>query len=419
MKVLVLGGGVVGVTSAYYLAKDGHEVVVVEKNDEVGQEATAVNAGLVAPGHCFAWASPAAPKMLVKSLLGEKTSIRVKLTTDVRFYWWGLQFLRECTSKRAEINTLAKLTLADYSQRKLNEVAAAESIHYDEVTKGLLYLYRDEAELELGLMKMELLTGEGVKLTRLDAEQLARVEPAFARSTVQLAGAIHSPDDASGNSELFSRELRARCEQLGVEFRFGVTAEKFTQERGRITGLVTDQGVLTADAYVLALGVGSPFLSRSVGQDIPVYPAKGFSVTVDIADKATAPELGGVDEKTLVAWSPMGDRMRMSSTAQFSGYDRSWKPSDFDNITDTANTLWPGALNWDTVRLTAGLRPMTPDGPPVIGKGSKHSNLFYNTGHGHMGWTMSCGSSAILADIVAGRTPEIDTTAFAVRSIRK
>jgi D-amino-acid dehydrogenase len=258
-----------------------------------------------------------------------------------------------------------------------------------------------------------------VKLTRLDAEQLARVEPAFARSTVQLAGAIHSPDDASGNSELFSRELRARCEQLGVEFRFGVTAEKFTQERGRITGLVTDQGVLTADAYVLALGVGSPFLSRSVGQDIPVYPAKGFSVTVDIADKATAPELGGVDEKTLVAWSPMGDRMRMSSTAQFSGYDRSWKPSDFDNITDTANTLWPGALNWDTVRLTAGLRPMTPDGPPVIGKGSKHSNLFYNTGHGHMGWTMSCGSSAILADIVAGRTPEIDTTAFAVRSIRK
>lgn len=418
MKIVVLGAGVVGVTTAYYLAKDGHEVVVIDKHDDVGQEATAVNAGLVAPGHCFAWASPTAPKMLLKSLLGEKTSIRVKLTTDPRFYWWGLQFLRECTARRARTNTLAKLALADYSQRKLNEVAAAESIRYDEVTKGLLYLYRDAAELELGLMKMELLTAEGVKLNRLDATQLAELDPAFGRSTVELAGAIHSPDDASGNSELFSRELRARCERLGVEFRFGITAERFTQDAGRITGVVTDQGVLTADAYVLALGVGSPFLSRSVGQDLPVYPAKGFSLTVDIADKATAPELGGVDEKTLVAWSPMGDKMRISSTAQFSGYDKSWKPSDFDNIMDTANALWPGALNWDTVRLTAGLRPMTPDGPPIIGRGSRHSNLYYNTGHGHMGWTMSCGSSAILADIVAGRTPEIDTAAFPVRSIR-
>ena len=419
MKVLVLGGGVVGVTSAYFLAKEGHEVVVIDQHDQVGQEATAVNAGLIAPGHCFAWASPSAPKMLVKSLFGEKTSIRVKLTTDPRFYWWGLQFLRECTSTRARANTLAKLTLAEYSQRKLNEVAATESIDYDQVSKGLLYLYRDASELELGLMKMELLTTNGVKLNRLDAEQLAQVEPAFANSEVELAGAIHAPDDASGNSELFSRELRERCERMGVEFRFGITAQKFTEHGGRITGLVTDQGTLTADQYVLALGVGSPFLSRSVGQDIPVYPAKGFSVTVRIADKSKAPELGGVDEKTLVAWSPMGDYMRMSSTAMFSGYDRSWQASDFDNITETANRLWPGALDWNTAKLTAGLRPMTPDGPPVIGKGSKHSNLYYNTGHGHMGWTMSCGSSALLADIMAGRSPEIDASAFAVRAYRK
>ena len=232
MKVLVLGGGVVGVTSAYFLAKEGHEVVVIDQHDQVGQEATAVNAGLIAPGHCFAWASPSAPKMLVKSLFGEKTSIRVKLTTDPRFYWWGLQFLRECTSKRARANTLAKLTLADYSQRKLNEVAATESIDYDQVSKGLLYLYRDASELELGLMKMELLTTNGVKLNRLDADQLAQVEPAFANSEVELAGAIHAPDDASGNSELFSRELRERCERMGVEFRFGITAQKFTEHGG-------------------------------------------------------------------------------------------------------------------------------------------------------------------------------------------
>ncbi|CAB4335740.1 MAG: FAD-dependent oxidoreductase [Actinobacteria bacterium] len=419
MKTIVLGGGIIGVTTAYYLAKDGHEVTVIEKNQEVGQEATGVNAGLIAPGHCFAWASPAAPKMLIKSLFGEKTSIRVQPSLDFRFYTWGLQFLRECTSERAAINTLAKLELSEYSQRKLYEIAAMENINYDQVTKGLLYLYRDESELELGLKKMELLSNEGVKMQVLDSQTLPNVEPAFAHSTVKLAGAIHATDDASGNSELFSRELRKRCEQLGVEFKFGITAKKFTESGGRITSLVTDQGVMVADQYVLAMGVSSPFLSRTVGQNLPVYPAKGFSMTVDIKNKEASPELGGVDEKTLVAWSPMGDQMRISSTAKFSGYNKSWKPSDFEAITSTGKELWPDAFDWSSARMTAGLRPMTPDGTPIIGKGSKHSNLFYNTGHGHMGWTMSCGSSALLSDLMAGRTPEVRTAPFAVRSYRK
>ena len=419
MKVIVLGGGVVGVTTAYYLAKDGHEVTVIDKNDQVGQEATAVNAGLIAPAHCFAWASPAAPKMLVKSLLGEKTSIRVKPSADPRFYWWGVQFLRECTSDRARANTLVKMVLSDYSQKKLYEIAAQENINYNQVNKGLLYLYRDAHELELGLMKMELLVQHGQVLNRLDASELQQVEPAFANSSVELAGAIHAPNDSSGNSELFSRELRNRCERLGVEFQFGVTALKFTQDDGRITSVLTDQGPMHADQFVLALGVGSPFLSRTVGQDLPVYPAKGFSATVPIKDSARAPMLGGVDEKTLVAWSPMGDKMRISSTAQFSGYNKSFLPEDFDAIRGTADELWPGSLDWDGLRMTSGLRPMTPDGPPVIGRGAKHSNLFYNTGHGHMGWTMSAGSSAVLADIMAGRTPEIPTEAFAVRAYRK
>ncbi len=419
MRTIVLGGGIVGVTTAYYLAKDGHEVTVIDRQDTVGQEATAVNAGLIAPAHCFAWASPAAPKMLIKSLFGEKTSIRVKPTLSPRFLWWGLQFLRECTSSRARINTLAKLELSEYSQRKLVEIATTEGIEYDGVNQGLVYLYRDEAELELGLMKMELLTSHGQKLERLSIEELARIDPAFAGAGDTIVGAIHAPNDASGNSEKYSRNLMARCKELGVEFKFGITAEKFLQKDGHITGLVTDHGTMTADNYVLALGVGSPFLSRSVGQDIPVYPAKGFSVTIDITNKAAAPTLGGVDEKTLVAWSPMGDKLRISSTAQFSGYDKSHKPSDFDNILNTARELWPDAADWDTARMTAGLRPMTPDGPPIIGKGPKHDNLYYNTGHGHMGWTMASGSSAMLADIIAGRTPEVSTEPFKVRSIRK
>lgn len=419
MKIIVLGGGIVGITSAYYLAKEGHEVTVVEKNDQVGQEATGVNAGLIAPGHCFAWASPAAPKMLIKSLFGEKTSIRVQPSLDPRFYLWGLQFMRECTSERAKINTLAKKELSEYSQRKLNELASSESIEYNQVNKGLVYLYRDEAELELGLKKMELLANAGIKMQRLDAQGLAQVDPAFGHSVVELAGAIHVLSDASGSSELFSRELRQRCEKLGVEFKFGVSAKKFTESGGRITSLVTDQGVMVADQYVLALGVSSPFLSRTVGQNLPVYPAKGFSMTVDIKDHSASPELGGVDEKTLVAWSPMGDKMRISSTAMFSGYNKSWKPSDFEAITSTGKDLWPNAFDWSTARMTAGLRPMTPEGTPIIGKGSKHSNLFYNTGHGHMGWTMACGSSAMLVDMMSGRTPEVRTEPFVVRTHRK
>lgn len=419
MKVIVLGAGVVGVTTAYYLAKEGHEVTVVDQHDQVGQEATGVNAGLIAPGHCFAWASPAAPKMLVKSLLGEKTSIRVQLTADPRFYWWGLQFLRECTAERAKINTLHKLALSEYSQRKLYQIADEENINYNQVTKGLVYLYRDEAELELGLMKMELLAGEGVKLERVDTDTLAHLDPAFASTAGKLAGAIHVTSDASGNSELFSRELRNRCERLGVEFAMNVSAKSFTQQDGRVTALITDKGEMIADQYVLALGVGSPFLSRTIGQDLPVYPAKGFSATVDIADKAKAPELGGVDEKTLVAWSPMGDQMRISSTAKFSGYNKSFTPSDFDTIRSTFDELWPGAVDWSTLRMTAGLRPMTPMGTPIIGKGPKHSNLFYNTGHGHMGWTMSCGSSAALVDVMSGRTPEIDMEPYEVRAFRR
>ena len=419
MRTIVLGGGIVGVTTAYYLAKDGHEVTVIDRQDTVGQEATAVNAGLIAPAHCFAWASPAAPKMLIKSLFGEKTSIRVKPTLSPRFLWWGLQFLRECTSSRARINTLAKLELSDYSQRKLVEIAATEGFDYDGVNQGLVYLYRDEAELELGLMKMELLTSHGQKLERLSIDELAKIDPAFAGAGGTIVGAIHAPNDASGNSEKFTKNLMERCKAMGVEFKFGVTAQKFTQKNGHITGVVTDQGTLTADNYVLALGVGSPFLSRSVGQDIPVYPAKGFSVTIDITNKAAAPTLGGVDEKTLVAWSPMGDQLRISSTAQFSGYDKSHKPSDFENILNTGRELWPDAADWSTARMTAGLRPMTPDGPPIIGKGPKHDNLFYNTGHGHMGWTMASGSSALLADLIAGRKPEVATEPFKVRSIRK
>jgi D-amino-acid dehydrogenase len=418
MKTIVLGAGVVGVTTAYYLAKEGHEVTVVEQQSTVGQDATGGNAGLIAPGHSFAWASPAAPKMLVRSLLGEATAIRVRPSLDPRFIWWGLQFLRECTKHRARTNTVIKLRLCQYSQGLLDDVAREENIDYHQVQRGALYLYRDERELELGVAKMELLRENGQDMKVLDAEAVAALDPAFAPARGTIAGAIHVIADASGNSELFTTVLAERCRSLGVEFQLGTKAQRLIAQAERVTGVVTDGGTLSADNYVLALGIQAPFLSRTVGQSLPVYPAKGYSLTVPVKDPQLAPTVGGVDEKTLVAWSRMGDELRMSSTAEFAGYSRTWKPKDFANILAAAGELFPGAADWDQSRMRACLRPMTPDGPPIIGRG-RHENLYYNTGHGHMGWTMACGSSRLLADVMSGRRPALDMAGFVVRSIRR
>lgn len=417
MKTIVLGGGVIGVTTAYYLAQEGHDVVVVEGRDRLGTDATGGNAGLIAPGHSFAWASPAAPKMLLASLRGEATAIRVKPRLDAKLVTWGLQFLRECTPTRAEANTLIKLALCLYSQGQLNELAAAESINYEQVQKGCAYLYRSQQELDAGVKKMDLLRRNGVPMDILDAEQVAKLDPAFASAGETFAGAIHVTSDATGNSELFTRELAERCRRLGVEFRLGETVTALLGDAGRITGVRTDKDVLHGDNYVLALGIQSPFLSKTAGQRLPMYPAKGYSLTADIVDSDAAPTIGGVDEATLVAWSRFGNQLRMSSTAEFAGFNRDWKYSDFSNLLKTGREIFPGAVDWERARMRSCMRPMTPDGPPIIGRG-KQANMYYNTGHGHMGWTMACGSSRILADVMSGRTPALDLQPFQVRSHR-
>jgi len=417
MKTVVLGAGVVGVTTAYYLARDGHEVTVVDQLSEVGQDATGGNAGLIAPGHSFAWASPAAPRMLLKSLRGEATAIRVKPRLDPRFLWWGAQFLRECTATRAGENTLVKLRLGQYSQGELDHLAGAESIDYQQVSRGACYLYRDPGEFELGWAKMELLRRHGMKMDVVTGPELATLDPALRPAQHAVARAIHVVSDASGNSELFTKTLADRCRAIGVKFQLGTTARRFVAESGRISAVETNQGALTADTFVLALGVRSPFLSRTAGQSLPIYPAKGYSLTVPVVDAEKAPTVPGVDEKTLVAWSRMGEQLRMSSTAEFAGYGRDWQPADFANILATGRELFPDAADWDKSRMRACLRPMTPDGPPILGRG-KHDNLYYNTGHGHMGWTMACGSSRIVADLICGRRPALPLTGMRVRAFR-
>jgi D-amino-acid dehydrogenase len=407
VRLLVLGGGVVGVTTAYYLARDGAEVELVEGSDALGTDATGGNAGLIAPGHSFAWASPRAPAMLVRSLLGQQTAIQLRLRVDPQLVRWGLRFLRECTADRARRNTLVKLRLCQYSQQQLDRVAQEEQIDYLDAHTGVLYLYRDAAELELGAAKMQLLAQHGQECRVLDAAGVVAVEPAFAPVQDRIAGAVYVPTDASGNAQVFTHHLAQACERHGAQIRLSTTVRALRADGDRLTGVVTDAGVLTADVYVLALGVGSPAVARTIGVTLPIYPAKGY--TVNFPAQNGAPSVGGVDEALLVAWARLGDKLRMTSTAEFAGFDRTVKETSFGNIMRVARELFPEAADYAAGEQRACLRPMTPDGPPVLGRG-RHANLFFNTGHGHMGWTMACGSSRAVADLIQGREPALDLT---------
>jgi len=415
MKALVLGGGVVGVTTAYFLAKAGHEVTLVEEKDALGLEATGGNAGIIAPGHSFAWASPRAPRMLWQSLRGAETAIRVRLTADPRLYAWGLRFLRECTSARARRNTLSKLRLCQYSQRVMDELVRAERIEYQAIYKGALYMHRDPAEFETGIKKMALLAEHGQKQEILDANALARLEPAFEPVKSKIAGAIRDLGDSSGDSRLFSEALaRVARDKHGLAIKLGTRVGALRADGDRIDGVVTSGGLLTADSYVLALGVGAPIVARTAGVSLPIYPAKGYSSTFPLKPGGLAPTISGVDEQWLVGWSRLGNRLRLTSTAEFAGYDWGWTPRDFNNILRLARDLFPEAADYERGEYRACLRPMTPDGPPILGL-ARHRNLFLNCGHGHMGWTMACGTARIVTDLMTGRMPDLDLEGLTVR----
>jgi len=415
MKTLVLGGGVVGVATAYFLAKAGHEVTLVEEKSALGLEATAGNAGIIAPGHSFAWASPRAPRMLWQSLRGAETAIRVRLTRDPRLYAWGLRFLRECTSARARRNTLIKLRLCQYSQAVMKELVANEGIEYQAISKGALYLHRDPVELEAGIKKMALLAEHGQKQEILDASALARLEPAFEPVKSKIAGAIRDLGDSSGDSRVFSEELaRVARDKHGLTVRLNTRVTALRSDGDRIDGVVTADGVLGADNYVLAAGVGAPVLARTAGVSLPIYPAKGYSSTFPLKPGGLAPTISGVDEQWLVGWSRLGDRLRLTSTAEFTGYDWGWTPRDFNNILRLARDLFPEAADYERGEYRACLRPMTPDGPPILGLG-RHRNLVFNCGHGHMGWTMACGTARLVADLMTGRMPDLDLDGLTVR----
>ena len=406
MRIVVLGGGVVGVTTAYQLQRDGHEVVILERRSQVAGGASFGNAGMIAPGHSFVWSSPRAPMILAKSVLFRNQALRFKFSADPRLYAWTLGFLKECTAAKARRNTLLKHRLATYSQSVLQSVVAEELTAYDGNRRGILYLHRSRRALEDGVEHMKLLESDGQAIKVLDRDQVVALDPALSHAADRIAGAILCPTDETGDCAKFTRALAARIVERGGQIVTGASVAGLAADGDRITGAETDRGRFAGDAYVLALGAESPLLARKLGVRLPIYPIKGYSLTIPIGASRSPPTVACVDEHHLVAISRFGDRLRVTATAEFAGYDESCKPSDFVFMKDVVRELYPDGAEYDQAEMWAGLRPMTPTNLPFLGSAGL-GNLFLNCGHGHIGWTMSHGSARIVADLVAGRPPAI------------
>ena len=407
MRVLVLGGGVAGVSAAWRLLADGHEVSVVDRQPAPALETSYANAGLIAPGHSFAWASPKAPGILLKSMWRDDQAFRFRLTPDPRMWAWSLRFLRQCTAARARTNTLRKHALCLYSQRLFRNLIAETGIEYDGRTGGLLYLYRTPASFERGIANMRVLAEHGQQQEVVDPDRITEIDPALAAARDRIAGGVYCPTDESGDARLFTANLARLCADRGAVFNYRRTVQALVAEGDRIERISTDKGDMTADVYVLSLGCYSPHQVRPLGIGLPVYPVKGYSVTVPLGTEGKAPAIGGVDEDNLVAYCPLGQRLRVTATAEFAGYNTSHRPADFGKMLRAIQDLFPGGGDFSQPEYWAGLRPMTPAGTPILGFG-RHRNLCYNTGHGHMGWTMACGTAAIVADLIGGRTPDLN-----------
>jgi D-amino-acid dehydrogenase len=413
VKVLVLGSGVIGVTSAYYLARTGHEVTVVDRQPEAARETSFANAGEVSPGYSSPWAGPGVPVKAIKWLLMKHGPLVIRPKLDPAMWIWLLKMLRNCTSARYAVNKSRMIPIAEYSRDCLRALRAEIGIHYDERSRGTLQLFRNSAQLDGTAEDIAVLKQYGVPYEVLDRAGCIATEPALAAVKDKIAGGLRLPEDETGDCRMFTEALTAQAAKLGVQFKFNTGIERLIADGSGIASVATSAGLLQAEAYVVALGSWSPRLLKPLGISIPVYPVKGYSITVPIVDADSAPVSTVMDESYKVAITRLGDRIRVGGTAEISGYSDKLHAARRATLDHSLTDLFP--RGGDTARATfwCGLRPMTPDGPPVIGA-TNYPNLHLNTGHGTLGWTMACGSGRVLADLLSGRKPDIDTTELAI-----
>jgi D-amino-acid dehydrogenase len=413
VKVLILGSGVIGVTSAYYLARAGHEVTVVDRQPKPALETSFANAGEVSPGYSSPWAGPGVPIKAIKWLLMKHGPLVVRPKPDPAMWIWLLKMLRNCTAQRYAVNKSRMIPIAEYSRDCLRALRNEIGIHYDERSRGTLQLFRYAAQLDHTADDVAVLKQYGVPFEVLDREGCIAAEPALAAVKDKIAGGLRLPQDETGDCHMFTQALALEAEKLGVRFLFNVKIDGLIADASRVTGVATSNGVLQAEAYVVALGSWSPRLLRPLGISLPVYPVKGYSITVPIADAKGAPESTVMDESYKVAITRLGDRIRVGGTAEISGYSDKLYAARRATLDHSLTDLFPRGGDLAKATFWSGLRPMTPDGPPVIGA-TRYGNLHLNTGHGTLGWTMACGSGRVLADVLSGRKPEIDVSELSI-----
>jgi len=413
MRVAVLGAGVVGVTAAWYLAEAGHEVIVIDRQPAPALETSFANGGQISASHAEPWANPAAPLQILRWLGREDAPLLWRWRADPQQWAWGLRFLRECAARRTRANISAILRLALYSRAALQSLRRSTGIEYDHLERGILHFYSDPGEFERAIAQAAVMREYGCDRVVKNAAECLAIEPSLAAGKLRIVGGTYTAGDESGDACKFTRELARLCERRGVIFRYDVPIERLLTGAGRITGVALRGGeVQVADAYVAALGSYTPLLLRALGIRLPLVPAKGYSATIPLHPGSIAPTVSLIDDRYKLVFSRLGNRLRVAGTAEFSGYDTSLNEVRCAALLERALALFPQAGRRDEAEFWAGLRPATPGNVPLIGA-TRYSNLFLNTGHGTLGWTMACGSGHLLADLLSGRTPEIGAADYA------
>ncbi|HEY7787810.1 MAG TPA: D-amino acid dehydrogenase [Casimicrobiaceae bacterium] len=412
MRVLVLGGGVVGVTSAWYLARDGHEVTLVDRQPGAALETSFANGGQISASYAEPWANPGAPLKILKWLARDDAPLLFRPRLDARQWHWGLQFLVECLPSRTRRNTIQCLNLALYSRDCLKALRADTGIQYDQLERGILQFYTEPDEFARGVDAADLMREYGCDRDVKTPDECVAIEPALAQCREHLAGGIFTASDESGDAQRFTRELARMAGEHGVTFAWNTEIQALLPAGDAIGGVrVVRDGArfdsLAADAYVMALGSYSPFLLGPVRVPCNVYPAKGYSATIDIGDHQGAPTVSLTDFAWKIVLTRLGKRLRVAGTAELNGWDTSLNQMRCEALAARTFELFPDAGDRDGIRYWTGLRPATPSNAPLIGR-TRYRNLFLNTGHGTLGWTMACGSARALVDVVAGRKPDVD-----------
>jgi len=413
MKIVILGSGVIGVTSAWYLAEAGHDVVVIDRQEGPALETSFANAGEISPGYASPWAAPRIPMKAVKWLMMKHAPLILRPHADMAMLRWLVAMLGNCNARDYAINKSRMVRLAEFSRDCLIALRRETGIRYDERSQGTLQLFREQKQLD-GIGKdIAVLKADGVPFEVLDRAGCIAAEPGLAASTAPIAGGLRLPNDETGDCFKFTNALAAMAAAKGVEFRNGINVQRLVEESGRIVRVETDKGTVSADAFLVAMGSFSPQLVAPLGVRLPVYPVKGYSLTAPIIDEARAPVSTLLDESFKVAITRLGDRIRVGGMAEISGFSRDLPPERRATLEHSAGSLFPGGGDLEAASFWCGLRPMTPDSTPVIGP-TRIPNLFLNTGHGTLGWTMACGSAHVITDLIAGRRPAIEASDLAI-----